>query len=131
MRHLTSNTYVSPTKEQILTALRKVLEAYKKYKPIVLYLEAKEVTVSKWFGLRKKTMTMDEHIQEKGKGSFIPYYLRALMLGYITPEEYKICNYVMESPTLTKLRQWHEADQVLLGEFDHNEFIFALTEDFE
>lgn len=130
MRYLTSNTYVSPTKDQIHLAWTKVTKAYQEYKPIVQRLENTEVTVKKWFGLSKKTMTMDQHIQQEGKRSFIPYYTRALMLGYITLTEFSVCSYVMESPTLTKLKQWYEADQVLLGEFDHDEFIFALTQEY-
>lgn len=129
MRYMTSNTYVSPTKEQISMALVKVRRVYELFKPIVLRLELDEVEVVSWFGLRKKVMTKDKHIRKENENSFLPYYSRALLMGYITIEEHKICRFMMDSPTITRLKEWEAAETVYLGEFDHDELMFALTEE--
>lgn len=129
MRYLTSNTYVSPGKEQIRTVLAKVKRVFELYKPIVLRLQEEEVEVTSWFGLRRKVMTKDKHILKENKNSFLTYYNRALLMGYITEEEHTICSFIMDAPLLTKLEEWESADTVYLGEFDHNEFMFALKEE--
>lgn len=128
-RFLTSNSYVCPTKIQIRTALLKVRRVYELYKPITRRLELDQVEVSKWFGLRKEIMTKNEHILREGKGSLLPYHLRAWLLDYISEEEYRICKFIMAVPLVTKLEEWYEADQIFLGESDHAELIFALTEE--
>ena len=131
MRYLTTNSHISPTKEQIKFALMKMRRAADLYIVIDKRLETETVEVKSWFGLRRKVMTKDQHIRKVNKNSFIPYHTRAMGMGYITIEELRICRFVMNSPTIQKLQQWEGAECVYLGEFDHNELTYALTQEFE
>lgn len=130
-RFLTTNTYISPTKEQIQSAITKVERAYELYKPIDNRLKMDVVEVPKWLGLSKDILTKDEHIRKKNKNSLFPYFLRALLLGYVTIEQADVCTFVMEAPSLKTLREWAAADQVYLDEWDHDKLIYAITQEFE
>ena len=129
MGYFSRDTYVSPRKEQIRTALAKVERVAEMFRPIVLRLELEEVEVKSWFGLRRKVMTKDAHIRKENENSFMPYYGRAFLMSYITVEEYKICRFMMDAPLITRLKEWEAADAVYLGESDHEELMFALTEE--
>ncbi len=126
MRFGYGNSYVSPTKDQIALALTNVQRAYELYKPIVVRLQTEEVEVKSWFGLRRKVVTKDKHILQANADSFMPYYTRALLMDYITPEEHTICKFVMNVPLIKRLEEWAVADAVYLDESAHDELMFAL-----
>lgn len=131
MRYGYGNSYVSPTKDQIVLALANVRRAYELYKPILVRLQTEEVEVKSWFGLRRKVVTKDKHILQANADSFMAYYTRALLMEYITPEEHTICEFVMNVPLIKQLEQWAVAEAVYLDESDHRELMFALKEEIE
>lgn len=124
-----SNTYITPTKDQISAALVKVKRVLELYKPIYERLQNETVEVKSWWGLRRKVMTKEEHIRKENENSFMPFYGRAFLLRYITAEEYQICRFMMDAPTIKTLQKWEEAEVVYLCEDDHQELMFALSEE--
>ena len=145
-----SNTYITPGKDQISMALVKVRRVFELYKPIHERLQNETVEVKSWWGagwnvikviwggrwdelLRKDTsgklMTKEEHIRKANENSFMPFYGRAFLLGYITAEEYQICRFLMEAPGVKTLQKWETAETVYLCEDDHQELMFALSEE--
>lgn len=124
-----SNTYITPGKDQISMALVKVRRVFELYKPIHERLQNETVEVKSWWGLRRKLMTKEEHIRKENENSLMPFYGRAFLLGYITAEEYKICRFMMDAPTIKTLQKWEEAEGVYLCEDDHQELMFALSEE--
>lgn len=131
MRYLTTNTHITPTKEQIKFALTKVRRARELYEVINKRLDTETVEIKSWFGFRRQEMTQNQHILKEGKNSFISYHTIALCLGYITIPENRICRFVMNSPSVQTLEQWNNAETVYLGEWDHDKLIYAITEEFE
>lgn len=124
-----NDTYITPTKDQLRMALIKVKRVRELYTPINERLEKETVEVKSWWGLRCKVMTKDEHIRKANENSFMPFYGRAFLLGYITAEEYKICRFMIDAPTIKTLQKWEEAETVYLCEDDHQELMFALSEE--
>lgn len=124
-----NDTYITPTKDQLRMALIKVKRVRELYTPINERLEKETVEVKSWWGLRCKVMTKDEHIRKANENSFMPFYGRAFLLGYITAEEYQICRFLMEAPGVKTLQKWETAEKVYLCEDDHRQLMFALTEE--
>lgn len=110
-------------------ALVKVRRVFELYKPIHERLQNETVEVKSWWGLRRKLMPKEEHIRKENENSLMPFYGRAFLLGYITAEEYKICRFMMDVPTIKTLQKWEEAEAVYLCEDDHQELMFALSEE--
>lgn len=124
-----NDTYITPTKDQLRMALVKVQRVRELYTPIKERLEKETVEVKSWCGLRCKVMTKDEHIRKMNENSFMPFYGRAFLLGYITAEEYQVCRFLMEAPGMSSLLKWETAEKVYLCEDDHRQLMFALTEE--
>lgn len=124
-----NDTYITPTKHQLSMALTKVKRVRELYQPISERLEKETVEVKSWWGLRRKVMTKDEHVRKENENSFLPFYARAFLLGYITPEEYQICRFLMDAPGIKTLQKWESAEKVYLCEDDHRKLMFALSEE--
>lgn len=129
MGYFSQQNYITPTKEQIDTALTKVQRVYELYKIINDRLEKENIEIKRWWGLRSEVMTKDQHIRKENVNSLMSYHTRAFILGYITEEEHRVWSFIWDSPSIKKLKEWKAAEKIYLGDDDHEKLMYALTED--
>lgn len=126
-----NQTVVKVSKDMISNAMTRRKALARKMLDIEMRLEKNKVVVTKWFGLKKVTMTEDEHILSLRGGmmDFTPYALRATQLGYITEEEYalsKKARYLGAS--MQDLQAWMRAEEVYLGKEDYTALLVLLED---
>lgn len=131
MRYLTTNSLFTPTKAQLEKAKWKVMKAHEAIKPVRDRVDSTEVKVKKWFGLRKVTMTQEAHILQRQEKTFLAFSLIAWIYGYVTFEEYKLLDFIEDSPSYSNLFKWCEMETVYLGEHDFDELMHCLEEEIE